>query len=161
MDNWTLRTLTSKYDTHMKGGISSKLSFSQNVIIGTVTNTLPYTLNDAYLLAGNDYTALGQLESGQTRSVQLSVTNQTGSQNNNGGVSTLADQISSSKGFNSNQYNSLTIFGSNPSSTDENYRHASMLEALSGGNCNVGPCYKNFGGPQFIQPHLLDGPERG
>jgi hypothetical protein len=161
MDNWTLRTLASKYDTHIRGGISSNLTFSQNVITGTVTNTLPYTLNDAYLLAGNDYIALGKLGSGQTQTVQLTVSNQTSTQSNNGGSTTLADQISSSKGFNANQYNPLSVFGSGQSPTDENYRHASMLEALSGGNCNTGPCFKNFSNSQFIQPHLLDGPERG
>jgi hypothetical protein len=159
-----LRTLATKYDTHIQGGITSNLSFSQNTITGTVTNTLPYALNDAYLLVGTDYSKLGNLASGQTQAVQLSVNSQTSNQYNGAQSSTLADQIASSKGVNSNQYSNPLMNG-NPS-TDENSRHARMLLALGGSNCSMGPCFQNFKGPvgsgpsSPLQPHLLDGPER-
>src|SRR5262249_28035152 len=52
VDTWTLRTLVTKYDTHIRGGITANLTLNQNTITGTITNTLPYALNDAYLLVG-------------------------------------------------------------------------------------------------------------
>ncbi len=152
VDIWTLRTLTTKYNTHVQGGISSNLSLSQNTITGTVTNTLPYPLNDTYLLVGTNYISLGKLESKQTKAVQLSV--------GVGLASTLAEQIANSKGINIDQYG---MFNPNVS-TDANYRHATMLEALSRGNCNIGPCLPNYTGPVekglASSPHLLDGPKR-
>jgi hypothetical protein len=152
VDTWTLRTLTTKYDTQVQGGITSNLSLSQNTITGTVTNTLPYSLNDTYLLVGTTYIPIGKLESKQTKSVQRSV--------GVGPAPSLAEQIATSKGININQYGMF-----NPNlSTDANYRHAAMLEALSRGNCNIGPCPPNYTGPveQGLapSPHLLDGPKR-
>ena len=165
VDTWTLRTLTTKYDTHIQGGITSNLSFSQNTITGTVTNTLPYSLNDAYLLVGAAYIAVGNLASGQTKSVQLTVKNPTDNQYNGTLPNRLAYQIANSKGVNVNQY-SNSPFNSNPS-TDENSRHARMLLTLDGSNCNIGPCFQNYSkgpignGPGSpLQPHVLDGPER-
>jgi hypothetical protein len=164
VDTWTLRTLATKYDTHIQGGITSNLSFSQNTITGTVTNTLPYALDDTHLLVGADYLAVGKLASGQTKSVRLTLQNLTNNQYNGGAPNTLADQIASSKGVNANQYNN-SFFNDNLS-TDENRRHARMLLALDETSCYMGPCIQNYSGltgkelSSPLQPHVLDGPVR-
>jgi hypothetical protein len=166
VDTWTLRTLTTKYDTHIQGGITSNLSFSKNTITGTVTNSLPYSLKDAYLLVGTDYIAVGNLASGQTQAIQLAVDGHANHSYNGTQPYTLADQIAGSKGVNVNQY-SNPLFNNNPS-TNENIRHARMLLAIDGSNCNMGPCFQNYSkglpvsnGPYPPQPHVLDGPARG
>lgn len=165
VDTWTLRTLATKYDTHIQGGITSNLSLNQNTITGTVTNTLPYALNDAYLLVGTNYVPVGHLASGQTKAARLPVNSQTGNQYNGAQPETLADKIASSRGVDINQYSNPFVNG-NPS-IDEHSRHARMLLALDGSNCSMGPCIPNFvKGPigsrpgSSLQPHLLDGPER-
>lgn len=64
---WTLHTLVSQYNAHTRGGLASHLTLAsqpKNKVTGTVTNTLPYALNDAYLLIGGNFAPLGTLAPG-------------------------------------------------------------------------------------------------
>ena len=141
VDIWTARTLISKHDLHTSGGITSNLALQQNTISGTVTNTLPYALNDIYVLAGSDYIALGNLPSHSTRQVNLKLSSSLNSNQANGQQQSIADQIASKQGIAGGPYSPYT---STNLSQSEPQRHAAMLEALSGGYCDgSGPCYRS------------------
>ncbi|MBA2677147.1 MAG: hypothetical protein H0U76_01930 [Ktedonobacteraceae bacterium] len=123
------------------GGITSNLSLQQNIIRGTVTNTLPYALSDIYILAGSDYIALGNLASGSTQQVSLKLSSNVSNNPANGQQQSIADQIASKQGIAAGPYSSYT---NTSQSQDEPHRHAAMLEALSGGYCDgTGPCYRS------------------
>jgi uncharacterized membrane protein YhaH (DUF805 family) len=141
VDIWTARTLVSKHDLRTTGGITSNLSLQGNIIRGTVTNTLPYALNDIYVLAGNDYIALGNLQPNSTKQVSLQLTGTTTNTQANGQQQSIADQIASKQGIAAGPYASYT---NTNLSQDEPHRHAAMLEVLGGGYCDGnGPCYRS------------------
>ena len=141
VDIWTARTLVSKHDLRTTGGITSNLSLQQNIISGTVTNTLPYALNDIYVLAGGDYVALGNLPSHNTQQVNLKLSSTSNSNQANGQQQSIADQIASKQGIAAGPYSSYT---NTNQLQNEPYRHAAMLEALSGGYCDGNsPCYRS------------------
>ncbi|HEY4034849.1 MAG TPA: hypothetical protein VGL94_12885 [Ktedonobacteraceae bacterium] len=143
---WTLHTLVSHYDAHTTGGLASHLVLSnqqKNKVTGTVTNTLPYTLNDAYLLIGEDFASLGTLAPGQTKPVSLRLN----SSLNFGTQSLLADRIAT--------YNGLsTSSSSNTSPLDTLHRHMYMLTALSN-DCGMGPC-PDGSNPSGMQTTMQD-----
>lgn len=138
VDIWTLRSLESRHNTQVKGGISSQLALNSNTLTGSVTNTLPYGLDDAYVLVGNQYVQIGHLAAGQTVPVHLTL-----NVNQSGNIQSIADQIASSKGLNT-PYGASFYSGQQPPQNDFQ-RHMAMLSTLSGEsyNCGGGPC----GGP--------------
>ncbi len=141
VDIWTARTLISQHDLHTPGGITSNLSLRDNNISGTVTNTLPYALNDIYVLAGSNYVALGNLPSHSTQQVSLTLTSNTSSNQANGQQQSIADQIASKQGMAGGPYSPYT---NTSQLQDEPHRHAAMLEALSGGcDSTTSPCYRS------------------
>ena len=142
VDIWTARTLVAKHDLHTAGGITSNLSLQQNTISGTVTNTLPYALNDIYVLVGNDYKSLGTLPPNSTQAVQMTLAANLNSNGGNGQQQSIADQIASKVGIVGSAY---SAYSANTNQTqDEPHRHAAMLEALSGGYCDgSSPCYRS------------------
>lgn len=133
-DSSTTQTLVSTRDRPLSGGIQSHLQLQNNALVGTVTNTLPYTLNDAYVLFNNTYTHLGGLTSKQTLHVHASL----GDQQTNTQNGSLADQIAESKGMNT----AGTTGGTIPQ--NELQRRIDTLMALSGennsSNCLPGSC---------------------
>lgn len=146
VDIWTNRTLVAQHDTHTTGGLVSHLQLQQNVISGTVTNTLPYALDDAYVAADNSYIALGKLPANSTRSISLTLQNTTNVAGN--GPTTIADQITATQGIqNGPGYYSLN---GNAPITDESKRQGLALEALSGSYCNSNGCYRQDGQPVMI-----------
>ncbi|GAC1362678.1 MAG: hypothetical protein NVSMB44_18490 [Ktedonobacteraceae bacterium] len=148
VDIWTARTLVSKHDLHTTGGISSNLVLQQNIISGTVTNTLPYALNDVYVLVGGDYVALGNFPSQSTQQVSLALSNNLSGNQTNGQQQSIADQIANKHGIMGGPY---SAYISTSQLQDEPHRHAAMLEALSGGYCDGnGPCYNRSGTVQMV-----------
>ncbi len=141
VDIWTARTLISKNDRHTAGGITSNLSLQQNTISGTVTNTLPYALNDSYVLVGSDYIALGNLPSQSTQQINITLSTNPNGIQTNGQQQSIADQIAGKQGIVGGPY---SPYMSTNQPQDEPHRHAAMLEALSGGYCDgSGPCYRS------------------
>lgn len=139
VDIWTLRSLEAKRDTQIKGGIIPHLTIQNGQLTGTVTNTLPYGLTDAYVLIGDQYLSLGHVAAGQSQAINLPL-------NNNPGNSPppLADQIAGSHGL-PTPYVPYAL----PSSQGQNdfQRHMAMLSTLSGEAGNFycgggGTCYQ-------------------
>lgn len=129
---WTLHTLVSQYNAHTSGGITSHLTLTsqqESRVAGTITNTLPYALNDAYLLVGGNFAPLGTLSPGQTKPVTLELNSST----NPGTQSLLADRIAAYNGV------SATSLSSNSPPLDALRRHMFMLGSLSN-DCGTGPC---------------------
>ena len=134
---WTNRTLIEQQDTHMTGGLTSHLQLQQNVVSGTVTNTLPYTIDDAYIAMDNYFISLGQFQANSTRTITLALTSKMS--NNTTGAATIADQIAANHGMQTGQ-GYYPLNNNNPI-TDEAKQHALALEALSGDYCNGNGCY--------------------
>jgi len=140
---WTLHTLVSQYNAHTTGGLISHLTMTnqppkgtqqqKNTVTGTVTNTLPYALNDAYLLIGEDFAPLGTLAPGQTKPITLVLNPSSYSSTQ----SSLAGRIARDHGLSM----SPTFDSSFPNSSarDTLHRHMYMLTALSN-DCGTGPC---------------------
>ncbi|WP_151756996.1 DUF7408 domain-containing protein [Dictyobacter vulcani] len=98
VDIWTTRSLLTQQDTHTTGGITSQLQVQNNTVSGTVTSTLPYTLADAFVLVGNSYVAIGDLQSNSTKQITINLTSKSSPSANN---LTIADQIANSRGLTS------------------------------------------------------------
>ena len=140
VDIWTLRSLVSRHDHQVTGGILSHLTAQNNVLTGTVTNTLSYGLSNAYVLIGNQFLSLGHIAAGETKQVNLTIFNNPPPTGTNRAL--LADQIASSNGL-------PTPYGpysyTNNSSPTELQRRMAMLSTLSGesgGYCGPGACYQ-------------------
>jgi hypothetical protein len=133
VENWTMRSLVSKHQTQVKGGLTSQLQYKNTLLTGTVTNTLPYGLKDAYLLVGSQFVALGEIKAGETRQVNTSLlfSPNTSCRNRSGGTCTLADQIAGSRGLQT-PYSTMGYYGQ-PQQPKTNFeRHMATLSALSG-----------------------------
>lgn len=132
---WTLRTLISRSTHAETGGILSHLTLQDNLLSGTVTNTLHRDLSDVYLLTYGHYLSLGQLKKGATREIRLLMTGTTGGSQ----ATSFADQIANSKRL-PTPYTPMSS-GNQPQT--ELQRHMAMLSALSGEagyDCGGGVC---------------------
>ncbi|GCE20273.1 hypothetical protein [Dictyobacter kobayashii] len=126
-------------DMHTSGGITSQLQLQQNIVSGTVTSTLPYTLTDAFVVMGNSYVSLGDLPPNSTKKVSVNLGNN--SSNAAANNTTIADQIASSRGMTTNPGGGYYSYNNNNQVTDAPHRHVLMMEALSGGYCDNNSCY--------------------
>jgi uncharacterized membrane protein YhaH (DUF805 family) len=130
---WTLRTLISRSDHPEAGGILSHLSLQDNLLSGTVTNTLHRDFSDAYLLTYGRYVSLGQFKRGATKEINIQLPKNAAAQQ----TATFADQIAASKHL-AVPYTPISN-GNQPQT--ELQRHMAMLSALSGEagfDCNGG-----------------------
>lgn len=134
---WTLHTILAEQDHSIHKGLTSQLTIQNGALLGTVTNTLGYTLSDAFLLMPSQAFSLGRLAAGETKHVQLKLSSMPLPPN-----STLADLIALNTG--SPTYQEMP--NSLPLTTWQ--RHLSILYALDGegffnyssvcaGQCNV------------------------
>jgi hypothetical protein len=142
-NTWSLRTLVTKQDRHVSGSIIPHLTFySNNLLRGTVTNSLPYALNNAYLLISNHFQALGNMAAGETRAVSLTVENLPSSTNNLIQTS-LADQIAASN----NLQVPFIAYYNNTQRLSTLQRHMAQIAILSGENayeyCGSIPCFQS------------------
>ncbi|HCI82811.1 MAG TPA: hypothetical protein DHW02_24330 [Ktedonobacter sp.] len=167
---WTLRSIVTERDQTIQGGITSHLSIANNTLQGTITNTLPYGLTDAFVLIGDQYVSIGNIASGQSTQVMLQSLNGYPTSN-----TPLAQQIASADGQSSN----YDPYGQQPQT--EVQRHLSILQTLAGNTVNStycvnGTCYTQAssvmyngtapgfkyssvtlsGGPSMMQFHQYD-----
>jgi hypothetical protein len=68
---WTLHAILSEQNQQIHKGLRSQLTLQNGTLVGTVTNTLGYALNDTFLLMPNDVLSLGHLAAGETKQVRL------------------------------------------------------------------------------------------
>ncbi|HLG62662.1 MAG TPA: hypothetical protein VKY19_12055 [Ktedonosporobacter sp.] len=154
VDIWTLRSVVSRRDHQVSGGIVSHLAIQNNTLVGTVTNTLAYGLSDVYLLTGNQFVSIGHLGAGESRTINLTITNNppaTGTTS-----PSLADQIASSRGLNP-PYGPYSFY--NNSSPSELQRRMAML-ATVGGEFG-GYAYCGNGAPCFQKSVVIRGTTGG
>src|SRR5205807_3961569 len=64
-----LDAFQAEQDISIQGGIISHLVLSQGMLSGTVTNTLPTSLSDVYLLGPHSIVRIGNMAADQTSSV--------------------------------------------------------------------------------------------
>ncbi len=70
---WTMNSILSQQDRQLRSGLTSQLTMQNGTLVGTVTNTLGYTLSDAFLLLPNDALALGRMAAGSTKHIKWAV----------------------------------------------------------------------------------------
>ncbi len=69
--SWTLHSIVLESDQQIPRGLVSHLAIQNGTLVGTVSNTLGYALDDAFLLLPNDALSLGHLAAGQTKRIRL------------------------------------------------------------------------------------------
>lgn len=141
-NTWSLRTLVTKQDRHLSGSIIPRLTFyNNNLLRGTVTNSLPYALNNAYLLISNHFLSLGNMAIGETRTVSLTVENLPNATNTTVVQNSLADQITTSN----NLQGPFIPYSNNTQRLSALQRHMAQITILSGENayeyCAI-PCFQ-------------------
>lgn len=154
VDIWTLRSVVSRHDHQVSGGIISHLAIQNNTLTGTVTNTLSYGLSDVYLLTGNQFLSVGHLGAGETREVSLTIANNPPATGTT--PLSLADQIVGSRGL-PTPYGPYSFY--NNSSPSELQRRMAMLTTL-GGEFG-GYAYCGNGGPCYQKPIVIRGTTGG
>jgi hypothetical protein len=117
---WTLHTILAEQDRQVHKGLVSQLALQNGSLVGTVTNTFSYALNDTFLLMPNDAFSLGHLAAGETKHVQLKLSSIPLVSN-----ATLADLIALKT--NSPTYDAMPA---QPQTTWQ--RHLAILYALDG-----------------------------
>jgi hypothetical protein len=70
---WTMHSILSQQDRQVRQGLTSQLTIQNGALVGTVTNTLGYALNDALLLLPNDALSLGRIAAGATKHIKLTL----------------------------------------------------------------------------------------
>ena len=53
--SWTMHTIISEAERQISGSVVPHLTLNRDTVIGTITNTLPYSLTDSYILMGKSY----------------------------------------------------------------------------------------------------------
>ena len=117
---WTMHSILSQQDRQLRQGLTSQLTIQDGALVGTVTNTLGYALNDAFLLLPNAALKLGYIAAGATKHITLKIGSNPFPPN-----ATLADLIAldtKSPGFDQMPPQPKTAW----------QRHLSMLYALDG-----------------------------
>ncbi len=117
---WTLHTILAEQDRQVHKGLVSRLTLQNGSLVGTVTNTFSYALNDAFLLMPSDAFSLGHLAAGETKHVVLKLNSVPQPPS-----STLADLIALNT--NSPTYDAMPA---QPRTTWQ--RHLEILYALDG-----------------------------
>ena len=151
---WTMHTLVSEQESPVSGTVVPHLTLDHNTIIGTITNTLPYSLTDSYILLPQSYIHSGPLMAHQTRTIHSLLKNIADP------IDTLADQITTDNGLPS-AYNLNTNLLQTKTLTA---LHLETLTALSGElnsfACGLNICMLNTGKPQhlFGDPVMFSSP---
>jgi hypothetical protein len=128
----------TEQDISIQGGITSHLTLGQGTLSGTVTNTLPTALSDAYLLMPHSILRIGNMDAGQTSRVTLSLT----ASSTNGGMpscASLVKQVANSDAGILTGYDHLFV-RSVSQSLSERQRHLNLLAfMLTASQCNNSP----------------------
>ncbi len=152
---WTMHTIISEEERQISGSIVPHLTLDHNTVLGTITNTLPYSLTDSYILMGKSYIHSGLLLTHQTRTIHGIFKNTTDP------LETLADQITTDAGLPA-AYNINTNLLQTKTLSD---LHLETLTALSGElssfACGLNICVTNSGKSQqlFGNPVMFSSPD--
>ena len=126
--------LQAEQDIAIRGNIVSHLVFSQGVLSGSVTNTLPTALSDVYLLMPHSIVRVGNLAAGQTIKVTLPL-NATSTNGSQAGCASLVNQVAHGETGIITQYDHLFV-QSIVQSASEKQRHLSLLAFMLAAQCN-------------------------
>ncbi len=94
VDIWTMHSLLSQQNRQVRSGLTSQLTVQNGALVGTVTNTLGYTLSDAFLLLPNNALSLGRIAAGATKHIKLTLNSSAFPSNFT--MSDLIDQLTNS-----------------------------------------------------------------
>ncbi len=126
--------LQAEQDIAIQGSIVSHLVFSQGMLSGTVTNTLPAALSDVYLLMPHSIVHIGNIAAGQTIKVTLPL-NATSTNGSQAGCTSLVNQVVKGETGIITHYDHLFV-RSVVQSASEKQRHLSLLAFMLAAQCN-------------------------
>jgi uncharacterized membrane protein YhaH (DUF805 family) len=134
----SLDAFQAEQDISIQGGIISHLMLGQGILSGTVTNTLPTGLSDAYLLMPHSILHIGNLAAGQTSRVTLSLTAPSTNGNQPSCASLVKQVVNSDAGIITG-YDHLFV-RSVSQSLSERQRHLNLLAfMLTASQCGNSP----------------------
>jgi hypothetical protein len=141
---WTMHTFISEQEQQVRGTVIPHLTFDHTSIVGTISNTSPYSLSDSYILMARSYIHSGPLMAHQTRTIHISL------KTINDPLATLADQIAADAGLPS-AYSLNANFIPTQTLSD---LHLETLAALSGElssfACGLDICMAKSGKAQHL-----------
>lgn len=68
---WSMKTLSMEAAVEKTGGIQTDISFVDDHFVGTVKNNSGYDLSESYIVAANQYAAVGPVANGETKKIDL------------------------------------------------------------------------------------------
>lgn len=144
LDLWTFHGLVSEQDRQLHGRLMTHLTLLNNMLVGTITNTLATSLNDVYVLLPHNFVTIGHIAAGETQQINLPLqsglpTATSKSASIQSDPPLLADLIATNSGLSASYY--PYVNGGQPQT--EFQRHIALLSALSGTGFTYIPC----GGP--------------
>ena len=121
---WNLYPLITEQDSQLGGSLETHFTWSNQQIVGTISNHLPTSLSDVYILLAHGIARVGSLAAGETRELQLPVTTTATTTQ----AQSLADLITQQNGLPANYfpYTQHTLPG------DDLQRHMAELSVLHG-----------------------------
>jgi hypothetical protein len=128
---WTLNPIVSEEDKEFQGNIRASLALQNNRLVGTITNTMPISFSDLYVLLPHSFVALGNLAAHQIRQIDLPVHNAPPSEGK-----TLADQIAEYHGLPDGYF----PYTANRQPQNDLQSHIAFLSALSGTGSTTTVC---------------------
>src|SRR5207253_8980165 len=73
LDLWTFHGLVSEQDRQLHGRLITHLTLLNNLLVGTIANTLATPLNDVYVLLPHNFVTIGHIAAGETQQINLPV----------------------------------------------------------------------------------------
>lgn len=131
LGTWSLQDTISEQDVRLPGSIVSHLSLRNNRLVGTIQNTLTTPLSDLYVLFPEHFVALGKLEPGELRQIDLPLSNVPLSSEN-----TLAGYLAQNAGLPEGYF----PYSLRQRPQTEFQRHMALLSALNGTGITFAPC---------------------
>ena len=128
---WTFHPVVLEQDRQLQGSLVAHLSLYNNSLTGTIANTLTTSLSDVYVLLSHSYVRIGNLSPGETRQVDLPLSDATQQPGK-----TLADQIAESGGLPASYF----PYADNAQPQTDFQRHMALLSALNGAGFSFPPC---------------------
>jgi hypothetical protein len=139
VDLRALNAFQVEQDLPLKGKIASHLTLAHGELTGTVTNTLPTTLRDVYVLMPNSIVHLGTLGPNQTIHIVLALPVTMSAAKGLPTCGSLVNQLTASSGGLPAGYNQLFYHDIDRPLSDKQ-RHVSFLAyLLNAMQCNLSP----------------------
>ncbi len=140
---WTFQPIVAEQDRQLPGSISASLTLRDNTLVGTIRNSLPTALSDAYILLPHSFVSIGNLTAGSVQQINSAL--------QGGGSGLLADQIAASNGLSTPYF----PYSKGEQPQGDFQRHMALLSALSGSGFALPTCSAPCGTKSLISKQMV------